>query len=176
SIRMWPRMTRDQLARVFPDGKTVHIPADGKKMPGYAVAFAQLQQSGAIVKGQHVMLADSDEETVPAEATIAAASSRPIPSETTVVAAAEQADAADIPMPAAKPEELVMAAADEPTLVWQAGAQPADGDVPMPVARPGDDEPEDLPDDGSIVVAAADPAAAAAEATATDEAPPSARA
>ena len=26
----WPRMTRDQLARVFPDGKTVHIPTDGK--------------------------------------------------------------------------------------------------------------------------------------------------
>ena len=26
SIRHWPRMTHDQLARVFPDGRTVHVP------------------------------------------------------------------------------------------------------------------------------------------------------
>ncbi len=28
SIRHWPRMTHDQLARVFPDGRTVHVPSD----------------------------------------------------------------------------------------------------------------------------------------------------
>ncbi len=27
SVRSWPRMTSDQLARLFPDGKTVHLPA-----------------------------------------------------------------------------------------------------------------------------------------------------
>ena len=32
-VRMWPRMTRDQLVRVFPDGRTVHIPSDGKPLP-----------------------------------------------------------------------------------------------------------------------------------------------
>ena len=30
SVRAWPRMTRDQLVRLFPDGKTVHIPTDGE--------------------------------------------------------------------------------------------------------------------------------------------------
>lgn len=30
SIRHWPRMTHDQLARVFPDGRTVHVPTDGQ--------------------------------------------------------------------------------------------------------------------------------------------------
>ena len=30
SIRHWPRMTHDQLARVFPDGRTVHVPSDGQ--------------------------------------------------------------------------------------------------------------------------------------------------
>ena len=29
TIRHWPRMTHDQLAKVFPDGRTVHIPSDG---------------------------------------------------------------------------------------------------------------------------------------------------
>src|SRR5205085_9025239 len=32
SVRHWPRMTHDQLARVFPDGKTVHVPSDGQPL------------------------------------------------------------------------------------------------------------------------------------------------
>jgi uncharacterized protein YcbK (DUF882 family) len=46
-IRMWPRMTREQLSRVFPDGRTVQIPIDGKPMPGYALALADLRKNGA---------------------------------------------------------------------------------------------------------------------------------
>jgi uncharacterized protein YcbK (DUF882 family) len=45
-VRHWPRLTRDQLAKVFPDGKTVHIPADGKPMPGFALALAELEARG----------------------------------------------------------------------------------------------------------------------------------
>src|SRR5208282_4551570 len=45
-IRMWPRMTREQLVRVFPDGKTVHIPTDGRPLPGYAVALADIRKRG----------------------------------------------------------------------------------------------------------------------------------
>ncbi|MEN9895401.1 MAG: hypothetical protein RIR97_1253, partial [Pseudomonadota bacterium] len=40
SVRAWPRMNRDQLVRLFPDGKTMHIPADGKPLPGYNQAVA----------------------------------------------------------------------------------------------------------------------------------------
>jgi uncharacterized protein YcbK (DUF882 family) len=46
SVRHWPKMSRDQLARVFPDGKTVHIPRDGKPMGGFAVALASLEKRG----------------------------------------------------------------------------------------------------------------------------------
>jgi uncharacterized protein YcbK (DUF882 family) len=46
-IRMWPRMTREQLVRVFPDGRTVHIPTDGKPLPGYALALADIKKRGA---------------------------------------------------------------------------------------------------------------------------------
>ena len=34
SVRHWPRMTHDQLARVFPDGRTVHVPSDGQPLKG----------------------------------------------------------------------------------------------------------------------------------------------
>lgn len=45
-VRMWPRMSRVELARVFPDGRTVLIPSDGKPMPGYAVALADIRKRG----------------------------------------------------------------------------------------------------------------------------------
>jgi uncharacterized protein YcbK (DUF882 family) len=46
SVRMWPRMSREQLVRVFPDGKTVQIPTDGRPLPGYALALAEIRQRG----------------------------------------------------------------------------------------------------------------------------------
>ena len=45
-IRHWPRMTHDQLARVFPDGRTVHIPSDGNPLPGYQLALADIEKRG----------------------------------------------------------------------------------------------------------------------------------
>jgi uncharacterized protein YcbK (DUF882 family) len=49
SVRYWPRMSRDALARIFPDGKTVHIPADGVPMPGYEQARAEIEARGGSV-------------------------------------------------------------------------------------------------------------------------------
>jgi uncharacterized protein YcbK (DUF882 family) len=47
-IRMWPRMTHEQLARVFPDGRTVQIPTDGRPLAGYALALADIKKRGGI--------------------------------------------------------------------------------------------------------------------------------
>jgi len=44
-------MTRDQLARIFPSGNTVHIAADGRPMDGYEVAKAQILARGGSVGG-----------------------------------------------------------------------------------------------------------------------------
>jgi uncharacterized protein YcbK (DUF882 family) len=44
SIRHWPRMTHDQLVRVFPDGRTVHVPADGTPLKGYELARADIEK------------------------------------------------------------------------------------------------------------------------------------
>jgi uncharacterized protein YcbK (DUF882 family) len=49
-VRYWPRMSRDALTRLFPDGKTVFIPADGKPMPGYEQARAEIEARGGEVQ------------------------------------------------------------------------------------------------------------------------------
>ncbi len=46
SVRHWPRMNHDQLAKVFPDGRTVHIPSDGKPLKGYELALADIEKRG----------------------------------------------------------------------------------------------------------------------------------
>lgn len=46
NVRHWPRMTHDQLARVFPDGKTVHVPSDGQPLRNYALAAAEIERRG----------------------------------------------------------------------------------------------------------------------------------
>jgi uncharacterized protein YcbK (DUF882 family) len=49
NVRHWPKVTREYLARLFPDGKTVHIPEDGRPMPGFQVALAEIQARGSEV-------------------------------------------------------------------------------------------------------------------------------
>ena len=49
SVRAWPRMTRAQLKDLFPDGKTMHLPTDGKVLSqqGYNVALAEWKRCHA---------------------------------------------------------------------------------------------------------------------------------
>jgi uncharacterized protein YcbK (DUF882 family) len=63
SVRSWPRMPRDQLARLFPDGRTVHIPADGKPMGGYEVAKAEILATGGAVSGYAAFLGEGEESS-----------------------------------------------------------------------------------------------------------------
>lgn len=62
SVRSWPRMTRDQLVRLFPDEKTVHLPADGHPLSGYELAKADIMARGGSVAGYAT--ADLDEGAV----------------------------------------------------------------------------------------------------------------
>ncbi|MBV8578151.1 MAG: DUF882 domain-containing protein, partial [Acetobacteraceae bacterium] len=110
SIRMWPRMTHDQLAKVFPDGRTVHIPTDGVPLKGYELAKADIEkragsdEASTINKPGNFLAAlfgrkggnDEDDEAGGA----AAADETPA----AVIAAAKPADAAPVPVPRAKPQ------------------------------------------------------------------------
>jgi len=51
-VRHWPRMSHDQLAHVFSNGRTVHVPSDGRPLPGYALALAEVEKHGASVPQQ----------------------------------------------------------------------------------------------------------------------------
>ena len=46
SVRHWPRMTHDQLAKLFPDGRTVHLPSNGGPLKGYELARADIEKRG----------------------------------------------------------------------------------------------------------------------------------
>lgn len=111
SIRHWPRMTHDQLARVFPDGRTVHVPTDGTPLKGYELAKADIERRGngddaatigkpsffaALFRGRSAPASnDEDDEGAPA------ASEKPA-APTVVAAAAKPAD--PVPTPRAKPQ------------------------------------------------------------------------
>ena len=43
SVRAWPRMTRAQLVRLFPDGKTLHLPVDGTPLSSSGRLYAEAQ-------------------------------------------------------------------------------------------------------------------------------------
>jgi uncharacterized protein YcbK (DUF882 family) len=63
SVRHWPRMSRQQLVKVFPDGKTMHIPSDGKPLAGYQTALANYK-AGKSNAGE-LKIASADEAKEP---------------------------------------------------------------------------------------------------------------
>ena len=53
NVRHWPRMSRKELLAVFPDGKTMHVPSDGKPLPGYeqaVAAYKSRKRSGSSIQ------------------------------------------------------------------------------------------------------------------------------
>lgn len=52
NVRAWPRMSQEQLARLFPDGKTLHLPSNGKPLPGYELAKAEILPRNAALAAQ----------------------------------------------------------------------------------------------------------------------------
>ncbi|MXQ14177.1 DUF882 domain-containing protein [Microvirga makkahensis] len=52
SVRAWPRMSQQQLARLFPDGRTAHLPANGRPLPGYEQARVQIAARNAALAQQ----------------------------------------------------------------------------------------------------------------------------
>lgn len=45
-VRHWPQIARQDLQKIFPDGRTVHIPADGRPLRNYALALADVEREG----------------------------------------------------------------------------------------------------------------------------------
>ncbi|MEM7069566.1 MAG: DUF882 domain-containing protein, partial [Pseudomonadota bacterium] len=60
-VRHWPRMSRKELVRVFPKGKTLHVPTDGKPLARYNQAKAEYERK---IKGGSKIAVASAEEIV----------------------------------------------------------------------------------------------------------------
>lgn len=122
NVRSWPRMSRRELLALFPDGKTAHLPADGKPLPGYEQALAMIEKRKA--GGGGVMMAsnsaprksktlfgalfggggadeeeDNGNDAAPAPATVRPARAAP----------ARQAPAVAPPAPVQQPEAMIAA-------------------------------------------------------------------
>jgi uncharacterized protein YcbK (DUF882 family) len=57
TVRHWPGISRAQLVKIFPHGRTVHIPSDGKPLPGYAEALAEIEREGNVPNARSLKLA-----------------------------------------------------------------------------------------------------------------------
>ena len=151
SVRHWPRMTHDQLARVFPDGRTVHLPSNGGPLKGYELARADIERRGngddaatvgkkpnlfaALFRGGKSTEEDDEggsapvKNEKPAPASVAAAKSAdPVPTPrakpvgSTIQLAS--ADAQIVSAPKAKPESKPEANKPEAKQAAQASAEP----------------------------------------------------
>jgi uncharacterized protein YcbK (DUF882 family) len=63
NVRAWPRMSRQELARLFPNGRTLHLPADGRALPGYELAIADQKKRVRPVAIQTIRKTDDDDDT-----------------------------------------------------------------------------------------------------------------
>jgi uncharacterized protein YcbK (DUF882 family) len=187
SIRHWPRMNHDQLARVFPDGRTVHVPTDGKPLKGYELALADIEKRGdgddASTVSKPSLFASlfkskgksNDEEDEGASAP--AVSEKTAPAGVTVAAApAKSADA--VPMPRSKPAVAAtfqLASADMQTVQGAKPKQTASVDKPAGPAPKAEAKPETPTDIINARGFWGDAAAAPKQATAAQVAAISAR-
>ena len=62
NVRAWPRMSRQELARLFPTGQTMHLPADGRPLPGYEVAVAESKKRVRLAGSRIAPIADEDDD------------------------------------------------------------------------------------------------------------------
>jgi len=122
NVRAWPRVSRQELARLFPDGRTVHMPADGRPLAGYSQAIAQLKRRGAPARSIEIAASTTDDED-----------EVPVPS--------RRITTAMLPTPRSRAEEalalqVVQKAAPSPTRAPEF-ADLASLAIPAPASRPG---------------------------------------
>jgi hypothetical protein len=138
-------MTHDQLVKVFPDGRTVHVPTDGTPLKGYELAKADIEKRGdgddaatisktsflaSLFKGKGKSKSSDDEEEAAAPAPVEQPKPAPV-----VVAAAKPAPAA--PAPRAKaPAALQLASADVQAV------QPPQATQPVPATDETEAKPQ----------------------------------
>jgi uncharacterized protein YcbK (DUF882 family) len=169
-VRHWPRMSRSQLLALFPNGRTIHIPSDGKPLPGYQQALAEYRQrngeppsvqvasaSGSKHKGFFASLfgGGADEEEDNSEAVAVASAEKPRKAASSSLPGVEAGsasgdEAADMPKlaAAALPEK-----APRPDLNVGEPEPEVAMNIPLPTWRPDYTPPAELDKTQPVVVA-----------------------
>ncbi|OLP53570.1 ATP/GTP-binding protein [Rhizobium rhizosphaerae] len=150
-VRAWPRMSRNELVRLFPDGRTMHLPADGGPLPGYEAAVADYKRR---VGADAIQVAGggstaTGEKDVKRRATLFAMlfGGGDEDEEPTAIASADEGGEAPAPArsrgkPAAAPAQPVLAGVETgeeaPAAAAPAAQKPlAVANAPVPAVRPG---------------------------------------
>ncbi|MCZ7448934.1 DUF882 domain-containing protein [Agrobacterium rhizogenes] len=139
-VRAWPRMSRQELVRIFPRGNTLHLPSDGKPLPGYEQALADYKKR---VSSSSIQVASSagsgpassgggGKRKTLLQALFGGGDEDEDPD--SIAAAPEPAERPAVARPVA-PQQA--APEPEPTIaVASAQALPGVTDAPLPTARP----------------------------------------
>jgi len=117
TIRHWPRIARAELMKIFPDGRTVHIPSDGQPLKNYALALNDVERAGHMPNSVSLEAAQS-------AGVITAAQARSVPQDRN---ADEQEDRST-----AKPERGLLAQLFNPTPKHDVVNTEASDDPPAP--------------------------------------------
>lgn len=150
-VRAWPRMSRQELVRLFPDGKTVHIPSDGKPLPGYHQALAEYKKR--LSSKQQIMIAEAEQSPRPRKNLFAMlfgggdedeGEDVVAPAERPTLVAARSAPQPEPTLEPAPPPPPALTAAPEPDTAVAAL------NAPVPLSRPS---VRAQPADGSLAVA-----------------------
>lgn len=155
SVRAWPRMTRAQLQDLFPDGRTMHLPNDGKPLSqeGYQIAMAEWKRCHAYPcngssSGTQVANSGSSGRTLMdvlfggnnnQQQAPAVAAASPAPQVQTAALAPRQGSAIAPVMPAPRPADLGGAAA-----VAAIAAAPVEPSLPFGTTGSAPLTPEEL--------------------------------
>ena len=134
TVRHWPGISRQELVKLFPDGRTVHVPADGKPLPGYAQALADIERRGNVPNARSLKAARAAGLITAKEEQVAELVGQG--RRGTLVAMVESGTGRDFakpgaaPIPEAKPARTVLASLKHTGPVVQ------HANVPLPAARP----------------------------------------
>ncbi|MBS3650391.1 DUF882 domain-containing protein [Pseudaminobacter sp. 19-2017] len=185
NVRHWPRMSRRELVALFPDGKTLHVPTDGKPLPGFEQALASyearkknggtalaLASAGAKKPSKGLLAAlfgngeDEDEEgfVAPQPQVVQQAPARAAPQTGAVVAKAEPKADARLPgiqvVPPEQAQRVDLPAAEEAAAPETIIAALPAREVPLPMMAPrpqADVGFEQQPNAGATQVASNEP-------------------
>ncbi len=130
NIRHWPRIARSELKKIFPNGRTVHVPSDGKPLRNYALALADVERRGAIPSGTSLEAARESGIITASQEQKAEQPHRKPTVLAKIFSKRKGADKSDEPAskPAAATFTVASVTPPEPAI--------APRDVPLPAARP----------------------------------------